>query len=318
MLIDLLTASWRLLEADQIVILCHVKPDGDTLGSGYALYHALRSFGKQVRIECGDNIPRKYHYFTESPEPEEFTPKFVVAVDVADANLLGSLKETYPAIDLCVDHHKSNTMFAKETCLDSTAAATAQIIYGLILRMEGKPVGAIADALYTGITTDTGCFRYSNVTAETHRIAADLINFGAQHAMINRLMFETKSRGRLQVDRLMLETMEFALDDQVALLVMPQNLAQTFGVSEEDLEGIAALPRTIEGVLVGVTIREKDNDLWRVSFRTQDGIDASNLAQNFGGGGHKNAAGCTLEGSLNQVKENLVEAIKKELERSNS
>lgn len=318
MRIELATACERLKQADNIVILAHRKPDGDALGSSFGLLFALERLGKMARVECPDPIPEKFTYIYGGGEylPAEFEPCFVVSVDVASMGLLTHLGERYQGrIDLCIDHHKSNEMFARETLLDADAAAAAQIVYHVVRGLGIVPDKAIADALFAGITTDTGGFRFSNTGAETHRVAAELIDFGADHAEINRLMFETKSRGRIEVDRLMLETLEFDLDGMAATLYMPFGIEERYGVTEEELDGVSSLPRTIQGVYAGVTIRDRGDGSFRVSLRTQNPVDASAICAAFGGGGHVNAAGCTVTGSLEEAKKGLLQAVKVELEK---
>lgn len=224
-MITLESAAKTLLSKDKILILTHRSPDGDTIGSGYALAMALRKLGKNVKVDCTDPFPEKYSYFTDKLEKLEFDEEFVVSVDIADTKLLGEKLSDYAdKIDLCIDHHGSNTKYAKEYYVEASAAAAAQVIAKLIRLMNVEFEKDIANAIYTGITTDTGCFRYTNVTAETHRIAADMIDCGAESGMINRLMFETKSRSRLEIERRVMDSIQFYLDGRCARR-SPSNLA---------------------------------------------------------------------------------------------
>lgn len=314
-MITLEPAAKTLLSKDKILILTHRSPDGDTIGSGYALAMALRKLGKSVKVDCTDPFPEKYSYFTDKLEKLEFDEEFVVSVDIADTKLLGEKLSDYAdKIDLCIDHHGSNTKYAKEYYVEASAAAAAQVIAKLIRLMNVEFDKDIANAIYTGITTDTGCFRYTNVTAETHRIAADMIDCGAESGMINRLMFETKSRSRLEIERRVMDSIQFYLDGRCAIAYATIDMMKESGAVDSDMEGVSSLPRQIEGVMAGITLREKNNGKFKVSVRTTDELDASAICANFGGGGHKAAAGCMITGTLNEAIEQIIEVVRQALE----
>ncbi len=314
-MITLESAAKMLLSKDKILILTHRSPDGDTIGSGYALAMALRKLGKNVKVDCTDPFPEKYSYFTDKLEKLEFDEEFVVSVDIADTKLLGEKLSDYAdKIDLCIDHHGSNTKYAKEYYVEASAAAAAQVIAKLIRLMNVEFDKDIANAIYTGITTDTGCFRYTNVTAETHRIAADMIDCGAESGMINRLMFETKSRSRLEIERRVMDSIQFYLDGRCAIAYATIDMMKESGAVDSDMEGVSSLPRQIEGVMAGITLREKNNGKFKVSVRTTDELDASAICANFGGGGHKAAAGCMITGTLNEAIEQIIEVVRQALE----
>lgn len=318
MQIDIQAACNLLREHDRIVILAHQKPDGDTFGASFALLWALLAIGKQARVECPDGFSTRYAFIYGDYRPDEsFEPEFVVAADVAGTDLLGALAEKYAGrIDLCIDHHKSNTMYAKYTLLDAAAPAASQIVCEVIAAL-GVPFDKnIANAVFTGLSTDTGCFKYSNVTSKTMRIAAEMIDRGAQHAIINKLMFDTKSRGLLMVERMMMETICFYFDGRCALVFLPADITRQFGVTEDELDGVSAFSVRIEGVYAGVTIRAKENGTYRVSLRTVSPVDASRVCGLFSGGGHANAAGCTMSGDLDDVTNRLLQAVEDELKAS--
>ena len=309
------SAAKTLLSKDKILILTHRSPDGDTIGSGYALAMALRKLGKNVKVDCTDPFPEKYSYFIDKLEKLEFDEEFVVSVDIADTKLLGEKLSDYAdKIDLCIVHHGSITKYAKEYYVEASAAAAAQVIAKLIRLMNVEFDKDIANAIYTGITTDTGCFRYTNVTAETHRIAADMIDCGAESGMINRLMFETKSRSRLEIERRVMDSIQFYLDGRCAIAYATIDMMKESGAVDNDMEGVSSLPRQIEGVMAGITLREKNNGKFKVSVRTTDELDASAICANFGGGGHKAAAGCMITGTLNEAIEQIIEVVRQALE----
>ena len=217
-------------------------------------------------------------------------------------------------IDLCIDHHGSHQDFAENSYVDSTAAAACEIIYEVICRLGIEPDQVIAQAVYTGITTDTGCFRYSNTTARTHEIAAKVIRTGIDAGDINRRMFETKTRARLEMERSVLDSIAFYFDARCAVMCISRAMIEASGADEGDLDGLSAIPRQIEGVLVGVTMRERKIGGYKVSLRTQPQVNAAKICAEFGGGGHAAAAGCTLEEDFEPARERLLAAIGKVLE----
>ena len=295
--------------ADDILLLCHQYPDGDTIGSAYALAMALTSLGKRVRPACSDAIPHKYDYMTEGHEFPQFTPQFICAVDVADTKLLGSLAETGKAANLCIDHHGTNVEYAENLLLDDTCGAAAMVIYAVIRALGVAITPRMADCLYTGLATDTGCFKYPNTTPAAHRIAAELIEAGARYAMINESMFDRKSRARMDLERLALAGMQYHFGGRCAVMVITNRMVEEAGALEDDMEGLAPLPRQIEGVWVGVTLRQKADGGFKASIRTGDKANAADIAGYLGGGGHRGAAGCAVNRPLNEAINRVLEAV---------
>lgn len=295
-----------LLQQNNILILTHAHPDGDTLGSGFALCRALMQIGKKARVINDDEIPKKYNYLFDDIEFEDFEPSYIVAVDVATENLLGTLQDKYAGkIDLCVDHHLTNTEFAKKLLLRDYPAA-CEIIYMLINEMGVKIDKKIADCLYTGISTDTGCFRYASTTAQSYRIAAELIDLGADNGKINRAMFETKTKTYVALEKLALNNMKMFCNDRVAVITVTQDMYAKTGSNEQETEALAPLTRQIEGVEIGITIREKADRTCKASIRTYESVNAAALAKNFGGGGHAQAAACRFDCSVDEALEQIV------------
>lgn len=318
-ILNLSTLCKFLKKHDDYIILTHTSPDGDTLGSAYALALGLISIGKKAFVVCNDEIPEKYNYFVKEANLKSIDYKTVVAVDVADAKLLGSLYEKYSdKIELTIDHHVSNTHYAKNLYLDAAASATAECIYEILKKLHIKITPLMATALYTGISTDTGCFKYSNVTPKTHRIAAELHSFGIDAAEINRKMFDTKSKQRVELEKMVLETAEFLFDDRCLLLTVTSEMQSRSGCLPSDLDGVASISRSVEGVLIGVSIKQSEKDTYKISFRTYEPFNASEICKTLGGGGHKAAAGCTLIGSLSEVKKQIVDAVGKAIEENDA
>ncbi len=309
MLIDIGSVASFLKSHDNYTILTHAHPDGDTLGSGFGLCLALRLLGKKANVINNEELPAKFCYL--DVEKQDFEEQAVVAVDIADVTLMGNdIIEKYgDRVDLCIDHHGSNRLFAKESYVDATAAAAAQIVYEIVCLLGVEITPEIADRLYTGITTDTGCFRYANVTPETHRIAAKLMECGASAAEINVKMFETKTRTYAALERLALDGMQFFYDGKCALITITREMFAESGSDENECDGIAAISRQIEGVLVGVTMRERRDGTYKASVRTHNPVDASAICATLGGGGHHNAAGCQLPGTREEATKLLIDTI---------
>ena len=258
--VDRKTAVLRLRSADDILILCHKNPDGDTIGCAGALYLALKALGKNAAILCSDPIPSLYDYMELRQFDQSFTPAFVVAVDVASIQLFGdrnNVQKYAEHVQLCIDHHASNSGYAYETLLDPGAAAACEVMAGVISDM-GVPIDAsIADCLYTGIATDTGCFRFASTTARTHQVAAHLIEAGADVERLNARLFESRSRARLEIERIALESLEYFFDGRCAMIYLTWDQIVTSGVPGAELEDLTSLPRSIDGVEVGLTLRHR-------------------------------------------------------------
>ena len=298
---------------DKILVMSHASPDGDTLGSASALLRGLSSLGKQVDFLCADPVPEKFSYLFAGLPLGGFEPAHVMTVDVADKALLGKApQELVARVELAIDHHGTHVPFAPQRWVEPEAAATTEMIFALLGALGVKITPAMADSLYTGLTTDTGCFRYRSVTPRTHRIAADLLELGAQSGDINQRMFESKSRGQVEAERIAMDSLAFSSQGLVAILEVPYSLFARTGVEENDLDGIASLPREIQGVVLGVTLKEKADGKVKVSVRANPPADASQLCSRLGGGGHQGAAGCSLgQVTLEQARQTMEQACSK-------
>ena len=311
MKIELSRAVERLREADKILILTHRNPDGDTLGSGFALLRALKKMGKKAKLLNNDEIPSKYAYLYEGITQEDFGEEFIVSVDVAEKKLLGdSIREKYgDRVDLSLDHHESSKHFAKETYVEPDSASACEIIY-LVIKALGVPVdGDIASCVYTGLSTDTGCFKYSNVTPRTHLIAAELISHGANHSKINEMMFDTKTFGSIMLEKLCYESLEMYCDGKVAVISVTEKMLSDCGVDKSALDAVKPITRQIEGVGIGITVKEEGNGKTGVSVRTGEEYDASLICAHFGGGGHIRAGGCEFSADIEEAKKRVIDYI---------
>lgn len=316
--VDRQTAVLRLRSAEDILILCHKNPDGDTIGCAGALYLALKALGKNAAILCSDPIPSLYDYMELRLFDQSFTPAFVVAVDVASIQLFGdrnNVQKYAEHVQLCIDHHASNSGYAYETLLDPGAAAACEVMTEVIADMGVEIGPAIASCLYTGIATDTGCFRFSSTTARTHLVAARLIEAGAEVQKLNARLFESRSRARLEIERMALESLEYFFGGRCAMIYLTWDQIVTSGVPGAELEDLTSLPRAIEGVEVGLTLRQQKDGSYKISIRTAGTVDACAIARRLGGGGHSRAAGCEISGNLDMARYAVLEEVRKELER---
>ena len=304
-------AAW-LRARDRYLILTHKRPDGDTIGCAAALCRGLRGLGKIAHICPGTG---ETHLFTPYLEgllaPEGYEPETVVSVDIAARGLFTEAGKPWleRGIDLAIDHHPSQEFFAKETCLDAGRAACGEIIYD-ILKELGQVNEETAVPLYVAVSTDTGCFQYGNTTADTHRVAAALMDTGIDVFPLNKRHFRTKTWARLQVERLIVERMHRYEDGKVAVAPVSLSLMDEAGATEEDMEDIAAFLGQIEGVETSVTIRELEDGACKLSVRTSGGLNATRVCALLGGGGHAAAAGCTVDGTLEQAEAAILDAIR--------
>lgn len=302
-----------LKNCDNVYILTHQSPDGDCIGTGFALHDILRSMGKRSAVLCSDPFPDKFDYITNIENNSAFEPDTVIAVDVADTRLLGRYEEIYGGrIDLCIDHHISNTEYAARTLLGADSAAACEVLYRLACAMGTELSDYAAVCMYTGIATDTGCFKFENTSAETHEIAAQLMRrHKINHAWINREMFDIKTKGMLKIESSVIDAMEYYLDNRLTMVCITKAMLDRLGVEFNELDGCASLPLKVKGVEVGITVKEKSAGEYKVSMRSTGDVNVSAICQTIGGGGHAKAAGCALEGSLEDVKKILVEAVRK-------
>ncbi|MBQ4578006.1 MAG: DHH family phosphoesterase [Clostridia bacterium] len=316
--IDVAAAARRLLEAGNILILTHRRPDGDTVGSAAALCRALRKAGKEAWVFANEDITPRLGFLLEGlTAPADYAHDFVVAVDIADTTLLtDSAKVFADSIDLCLDHHPSNKEFAQELVLHEKAAAAGEVIY-----LTAKALGVDFDlpmweALYIAVATDTGCFRFSNTTPLAHRIAADAIEAGLDFLPHNRTFFEAKSKVRFMIERKMFDDMIFSDNGEICCSWLERDWLNSIGATDDDLDNLSTLTMSLEGVRCGIILTQNKKDkAYKASVRSHRPADASRICQNFGGGGHPRAAGCTLDLPAEEACRALMAAAAEELAR---
>ncbi len=297
-----------LKENDCFKLLTHSYPDGDTLGGAFALAYALRKLGKKANVAVNGAVPSKFRYLVKNYTEQDFVPAYIVSVDVAAMSLLGdSVMEGVDKIDLCIDHHRTNSVAAEHVYVDGDAAAASETVWQIIGMLGVEPDEDIAGCIYTGISTDTGCFCYTNTTPRTHRIAAEVIPY-CDWQSINYINFVVKTRAKIRMERMIYDTMEFYAGGKCAVVYTTLAMQMALGAGDDEMEGLANIPRQVEGVQMGITMREKEGGVFKISVRTNDGINASEFCKQFGGGGHPAASGCSIEGDLGTVKKMLVDA----------
>ena len=300
-----------LMKSDRFAILTHRRPDGDTTGSSAALCRILRKMGKTAYIIRNDEVSDRFAWLHQGLTKEEADENdTIVTVDVASPGMLSAQFEKYlDRIALRIDHHASATSFTENELVDSSAGACAEIIFDLMEYLWVPMDEWIADAIYVGISTDTGCFRFSNTTSHTFLTAAACAAGGARVYQINQELFETNTLGRLKMQGWIVENMKVFSEGKLAIIAIPKAVEESIGVTEDDMDNISSFPRTVAGVCMAATLRETKEGTVKLSVRAIPGYDATIVTGQFGGGGHKGAAGATLKMSLEQAAEAVEKAM---------
>ena len=296
------TARW-LLERNDFLILSHRRPDGDTLGSSAALCRGLRQLGKRAHILRNREVTKKYQHLHEGLTLEEAPEKAVIlCVDTASASLLPEeYRPLLPRLQLRIDHHGTGESFAPLEQVEPTASSCGDMIYELLMAMGVTLDKAIAEALYTAVSTDTGCFRYANTNAHAYRVAAACYEAGGDLHTINQEIFDTNSLARLRLQGWIVENLRLSAGGQVAVCALPLEVEKKLQLTEDDLENVSGFPRSIEGVRMAATLRQTEDGKVKLSVRAVPGYDAAAVCAHFGGGGHKGAAGATVALSLEET-----------------
>ena len=296
---------------DNYLILTHVRPDGDTIGCGAGLCSALRQIGKTAYVLENPEITDLYTSYVEEltirAEPVGCT---VVSVDIASRSLFTDLAQPYlDRVDLAIDHHPSQEFFAKATCLDSKRAACGQLVLEIV-KQFADITPEIGEALYVAISTDCGCFQYSNTDASAHRAAAELMESGFDPYPVNRKLFRTKTFKRLKLESMLTAGMELRDGGATALVFLTRKMIEEVGAGEGDMDNISAFVGQIEGVKNGVTLKETGDGHVKISLRTDPGdLNASRVCALLGGGGHAAAAGAMMEGTMEDVRQAVIGAM---------
>lgn len=300
-----------LQQQNNIVILTHCGPDGDTLGSAALLCRTLRAMGKWAWILENPEMREVYDYLVEGLTTREAVEgQFLICVDVAERHMLPEVHlPLAEKIALRIDHHSSSVSFTEMELVDSGAAACCEIIYDLTKLLGVELDEEMAIALYTAISTDTGCFRYANTTANTFLAAAACAEKTNALPELNRVHFETNSLGKLRLQGYLAENAIFVKEGRAVICALTLETVKSMGLTDEDTFGLAAFPRTIAGVEFSVLLRQQENDHIGVSVRALPGHDAGAFCEKFGGGGHKGAGGGGFTGTMEAAIQAVIAAL---------
>jgi phosphoesterase RecJ-like protein len=299
---------------DRFLIATHINPDGDAVGSALALCGALESMGKKVFIYDRDPVPKIYHFL---PGHERFSSDIkkmmksdplLVLLDCNNPERAAIERYSFRK-SIIIDHHETDTGFGDVKWIEKDAAATGMLIHRLIKSLGMKLTKEMAENLYTAISVDTGTFRYSNTSAGVLRASAELIEAGAEPNLIAENLYETWDYKRFRLFLLSMNTLE--KKDGIAITQVTRDMFRKTGTSAEDTEHFSNFPRKIDSVKMAAMFRELGRDEWKASLRAKGAVNVARIAESFGGGGHKNAAGFTIKGDLAAVKKSLLSVIRK-------
>ena len=313
-------------ENKRTLIVYHIRSDADAVGSAFALKELLRVMGIQSYCACSDEIPERLAFLTDGVQGSAILDddmkidyERIISVDSASPAQLGSLFERlHRDVDIMIDHHAKGTVYA-DNYIDPTAAATGEIIYRMARRMvELKYIDRIPErtlnCIYAAVSSDTGCFKFSNTTPQTMRIAAELIEAGVDFSRINTLLYDSKPLLQLKAEGEAIYRLRTYMDGRISSVVFPYSLKCSIGASSEHLETLIDVARSVEGSEVSFVVKQKTEEkLFNVSMRSAGDIDVSEICARFGGGGHQRAAGCRISAESAEIAEKRVleEIIKK-------
>lgn len=306
----------RLIEENNdFTLIMHVSPDGDSIGSACALRLALMAMGKRVQAVCDGDVPRIYRFLEGAediikPNAARVTSA-AIAVDCADEGRMGAADEIFAQAKHTanIDHHVTNTMFAQHNAVETHAAAAAEVVKKLIEQLDADFGANIATCLFCGLVTDTGNFAYSNTTPDTLFAAGELLQRGADNALINRAVYRSAPVSKRRMLGLGLIKAEYLHGGKVAVCKLTRADFDRFNARDEDCEGIIDNLRDVENVEIAMLMREKEPNVYKVSMRAKEYANVCAVAERYGGGGHRLAAGCTVRGELDALAAELTEAL---------
>lgn len=293
---------------DGYLIVTHIRPDGDTLGCAAALCHTLRRMGKTAYILKNPELMRSYEgWIAPFHAPEDFAAETVVAVDMAAESVFPIGFDRH--VDLCIDHHATNSGYADHVCCEPEDAACGELVLKLVKGLVGGLDRETADYLYIAVSTDTGCFVYANTTADTHRAAAELIEAGADMESLNVKLFRTFSYSRVLLESMIYGGLRRYHNGEINVATVTLDMMERAGATEDDCDDLAGLAGRVEGSILNITIREQEDGSSKISVRSTPEISSSDICAVFGGGGHAMAAGCTIYGKPDKARDMLLSVI---------
>ncbi len=297
-----------LLGHENLLILTHRNPDGDTMASAAALCSALRRGGRTACLYHNPQVNDKLRPFVEEYfAPAGYKYKYVVAVDIATEGLLPQGYEGM--VNLCIDHHPTNSHYAGADLVRPEKSSCAEVVMELIQNINTEITKEEATLLYIGLSTDTGCFQYANTNAATMRAAAELLRLGADNAMVNLRFFRKVSRARLMLESMIYAGMDYYRDGRISVATVTLDMMEKAGATEDDCDDLAGLAGRAEDAVVSITIKEQGDGNCKISVRSNPEVSSSDICAVFGGGGHAMAAGCTIMGTPQMAKELLLQVI---------
>jgi len=309
-------------QSPNLLLFCHVDPDGDALGSLLGLGLALKDHGWQVQLISPDGVPANYQFL---PGTEYVTTSFTtegqataIILDCGDLDRLGTITDKVSSLHsiINIDHHSTNTKFGAINWVEPKASATAEMIFFLLKKLAIPLTVKTATCLYTGIHTDTGGFRYENTTARVHQVAEQLLKIGVKPWKIADEIYDRKSVAQLQLLQKALQRLSVSTDGQIAWISLPYDIVQYY--TDEDLSGIINYPRMVASAEVAVLLTESVDGHVRVGLRSRQSVNVGLLAMRLGGGGHPRAAGCILSGTLAHAEKEVLEAVQQALQEAHN
>jgi phosphoesterase RecJ-like protein len=303
----------KIIKSDNIVLIAHVNPDGDALGSSLGMYNILKGKGKNVTI-CNMTKPAKYLDFLPNYDKVKQTlPKkidLMISFDCGSFDRLGIERRDFFLINL--DHHISNTNYGDMNLIEDVASAS-QVVFNILESNNIKIDKDTATCIYTALVTDTGNFQYESVTAEVFRVASKLVKCGASPEFISKMLYERDRLSRLRFLAKALDTLELYLEGQVGVVEVTKEIMEKTGAIKDDTEGLVNMVRSLETVEVSLLLREEDEGI-KISLRSKNYVDVSKIAVKYGGGGHIRASGATIKNkTFKEIKEMIINDIKEEL-----
>ena len=302
-------------KAEDVVILTHENPDGDAVGSALAMYLTLRKLGKKVDVIIPE-FPKTFEFLpgadSVKKEGKEEIYDLAICVDVTGINRLNGYSKYFEdaKVKIQIDHHQVNEMFADYNFVNPASPACAQNLIFIIEQLGVEIDKEIGTCLLTGIITDTGGFKYDGVSAETFEFTSWLLAKDVNVSDVYKKVMQMKTRANFELRKLIMDRMEFIHDNKITYTYMTLEDEKNVGAMPGDNEGLVEIGRDIEGVEVSILIREKKNG-YKISLRSNEYVNVSDVCVTFGGGGHKKAAGCDMQGSLEQIKAQILSEVEK-------
>ena len=300
-------------------IFMHENPDADTIGSCFSLIYTLRSLGKKAYPVSADKIPSSLTFMTDGERdfsldaiPSDVKPDCLISVDIASASQFGGYSDMAKDIDLAMDHHAIHDSFAKKQYVDPTSSACAEIIYRVVSKLlYGEIPERTASLMYAAIAADTGGFRYVNTTSYTYKVAAKLIERGANHAQICHNLFECKSKAALAAEAYAMSNIKYFCSGKITYVKITLADKAEHGFEDDDTYDVINTMRRIDGVKVSIFAREREKGIYKISTRSTCEVDVAKICAIFGGGGHSGAAGCSV------TEDKLDDAVKRIIDECN-